>query len=164
MHLLPIWILPNLLCLKPHRLHSVLDRAPWMDLIVNWDGLQFSTTRNTCLYLFYILFYFQHCYMGQWPPHTGSACFPIIISVISQLAVQDGHQTHTLPVLSETACVLQSHFTWPLCTNHIFAAGPTRLYPHLACPTLSNTAHRQVSVHIWLFYVYYFSCYKKLAK
>jgi hypothetical protein len=57
------------------------------------------------------------------PPHTGFACFPIIISLISQLAVQDSHKTHTLPVLSETACVLHSHFTQPPCTDHIFAAG-----------------------------------------
>jgi hypothetical protein len=67
-----------------------------------------------------------------------------------------------MPELSETACVLQSHFTWPPCTDHIFAAGPTRLYPHSAHLTLYTG--RWVFIYVWLFHIYYFFHYKNWLK
>ena len=57
---------------------------------------------------------------------------------------------------------IHNNFASPPCTNHIFAAGPTRLYPHVAHLTLYTG--RWVCIYVWLFDIYYFSHYKKLIK
>ena len=93
----------------------------------------------------------HHAHAPSEPPHTGSACFPIIISLILQSAVQVGHRTQT-----PCQCCLRWHVHCSLISlghhvDHIFSAGPTRLYPHLACPTLHTG--RWVLIYGCLMYI-----------
>ena len=166
MHLPPILILQIYYVSDQHKLHSVLNRAPCMHLTVNWDSLlhtQFGSTGNTHLYTFFI-FLFSTLpsrtaattqfhpdaqppppppLLPGWPPCTG----PSRTTTHRLRVFSHHHFTHLTvgcpeqPPHTSYQCYLRQHVYCSLTSlghhgDHIFVAGPRRLYSHLAHPIL----------------------------
>ena len=139
MHLLPILILPNLLCLRPAQITFCSEQSTMHGPHCKLGWFTIQQHQKHSLVLICYLFIFNIAVQDSSHHTVPSRCtattttppfwmatmhkplqshhtqalhvFPSHFTV-SQLAVQDGHQTHTLPVLSEIACVLQSHFCY----------------------------------------------------